>query len=404
MLKAADALEARGYDVRVVSARHTRWATAADVTVRATRSWRWTVVDYSRDTARTRQLMSGLRLRAAQAVTRRIAPSRAWFGLAVRAYSRVHDELVRAIVSEPADFIYGGTTGALAAVAEAAGRLAVPYAIDLEDFHSGEEGGADSSFAHRLAEQVERGVLANAAFLTAGSPMIADAYAATYGVRPRTIHNTFSIRFGSNAGGPRPLRLYWVSQTLGLGRGLEEVIEAVGRAGIPAELHVRASAVETSLTAMRSFQQAVAPALMLVHHEPASPDEMVRLADGYDLGLSCEVPAVLNRRLCLGNKIFTYLAAGLPVVLSGTPAQARFAATIGPAGLVYEPGNADDLADQLRRWTGDPVMRSTARRAAQEAATRRWHWEHPDDRGALLAAVEGVVPSSARDGRETCAS
>ncbi len=36
-------------------------------------------------------------------------------------------------------------------------------------------------------------VLPGAAFLTAGSPMIADAYATSYGVRPRAIHNTFSL-------------------------------------------------------------------------------------------------------------------------------------------------------------------------------------------------------------------
>lgn len=397
MVKAADALHARGYDVRVVSARHTGWATAADVSVRAARRWRWTVVDYSRETGRARQLVTGVRLRAAQAVSGRLGAVRVPFGIAVRAYSRAHDELVRAIVSEPADFIYGGTTGALAAVAEAAARLGVPYSVDLEDFHSGEEAGAGSSVVQGLAEQVERRVLSGAEFLTAASPMIAEAYAAAYHVEPRPIHNTFSIEFAADSNGTRPLRLYWFSQMLGLGRGLEEVIQSVGQAGIPAQLHIRASAVDPSWTALRRLQQSVAPALALVHHQPAPPDEMVRLAAGYDLGLSCETLAVLNRRLCLTNKIFTYLAAGLPVVLSGTPAQARFAREIGPAALVYAPGDIDGLADQLRRWTRDPAMRRAAGHAAREAAERRWHWEHPEDRGALLAAVEAVVPA-------TCAS
>ena len=58
--------------------------------------------------------------------------------LFVRAYSRVHDELVASVAAEPADLVYGGTTGALAAVAEAARRLGVPYGLDLEDFHTGE--------------------------------------------------------------------------------------------------------------------------------------------------------------------------------------------------------------------------------------------------------------------------
>src|SRR5205823_503253 len=46
MLKTADALHQEGYQVRVVSVRHTPWATAADLVVRSTRTWRSDVVDY----------------------------------------------------------------------------------------------------------------------------------------------------------------------------------------------------------------------------------------------------------------------------------------------------------------------------------------------------------------------
>ena len=79
-----------------------------------------------------------------------------------------------------------------------------------------------------IAERVERLVLPGAAFLTTSSPMIADAYADKYGLRPRTIHNTFSLDlpdpwFPSEG---VPLRFYWFSQTLGPGRGLEDFIRA----------------------------------------------------------------------------------------------------------------------------------------------------------------------------------
>ena len=53
MLKAADALHAAGYAVRVVSANHTPWAQAADREVVRSRGWKWTVVDYARETAAT---------------------------------------------------------------------------------------------------------------------------------------------------------------------------------------------------------------------------------------------------------------------------------------------------------------------------------------------------------------
>src|SRR6185295_11120638 len=102
-----------------------------------------------------------------------------------------HSELVAAAVAEPADLIYGGTTGALAAVAEAARRLGVPYGIDFEDLHSAETLGDDAAAVDALAARVERSVIAGAAFTTASSEAIADAYADRYGVKPATVHNTF---------------------------------------------------------------------------------------------------------------------------------------------------------------------------------------------------------------------
>ena len=393
MLKAADALHGEGYDVRVVSVSHTPWAVEADQALRATRRWRWDVVDYGRATARTRQIMTGARLRIAHALTRRLGSSRVPAALFVRAYSRAHDELVRAVVAEPADLVYGGTTGALAAVAEAARRLGVPYGLDLEDFHTGERSAQVGELAV-IAERVERLALPGAAFLTTSSPMIADAYAGKYGLRPLTIHNTFSLDLqepDATLEG-KPLTFYWFSQTLGGGRGLEDFIRAAGHARVAGELHLRAGATQAHLDDFMRFSQAAAPLLALRLHELDSPDTMVRLARGYDLGLSGEEPTVLNRRLCLGNKIFTYLAAGVPVLLSGTPAQARLGHDLGNAAIVYAPGDVAGLAERLACLAGEPRLRREARLAARAAAVRRWHWEHPADRGALIDAVRNALP------------
>jgi len=392
MLKAADALAGAGYEVRVVSTRNTPWATAADATLTRTRHWSWSIVDYDRVTGRELQIKTGLRFRSMQAIARTAGPLRVPLGMAIRAYSRAHDELVKEIASQPVDLIYGGTTGALAAVAEAAGRIRVPYGIDFEDFHSGEHGGAGSELTNALAGRVERHVIHRAAFTTAGSPMIADVYGETYGVRPLPIHNTFSIEPAS--GRDRldgPLRLYWFSQTLGPGRGLEEVIRATGEADIPIELHLRARPIQEYMASLRSLRVRVAPQLELAIHDPLMPDDMVRLAQPYDAGLAVEEPYVLNKRLSLANKIFTYLAAGVPVILSRTPAQAQLEPALGEAAFGYECGDVSGLARILRTIGGDTALRDRARAAARAVAERRWHWEHPDDRGALLAAVAGAL-------------
>src|SRR5262245_54035225 len=280
MLKAADALHGAGCTVRVVSANHTPWAQAADRDVMRSRTWGWTVVDYARETAAAARIATGARFKAAGALAAGVGVERVPMGVATRAFSRAHDELVRAVASEPADVVYGGTTGALGAVAEAAADLGVPYGIDLEDFHSGERDDAEGGHEHALAGRIERAAIAGATFVTASSPMISSAYADKYGVAPITIHNTFSIARSSADADERagPLRLYWFSQTIGAGRGLEDVIRAAGRVGASAELHLRGRGEPAYLATMRALQQNAAPHLCLVLHEPAPPDQMVPLA------------------------------------------------------------------------------------------------------------------------------
>ena len=392
MLKAADAFVSAGYRVRVVSTKSTPWATAADAALRATRRWDWTVIDYDRATGRSLQLSTGVRFRAMQTIAKAIGPSSVPMSIAIRAYSRLHDEIVRAVIDEPADLIYGGTTGPVAAVAEAAAWLGVPYGIDFEDFHSGERGGPAGDLANTLAKRIERYVIRSATFATAGSPMIADAYRHAHGVRPLPIHNTFSIapeQTVADDGGA--LRLYWFSQTLGQGRGIDDVVRAAGEAREPIELHLRATPVPQYLDSLCRLQAEIAPNLRLVLHDASAPDDMVRLARSYDAGLSCEEPVVINRRLNLANKIFTYLAAGTPVILSRTPAQSALERDLGDAAFGYDCGDVSGLAGVLRSLARDTRLRCASRRAAKAAAVRRWHWEHPDDRGALLAAVASAA-------------
>jgi glycosyltransferase involved in cell wall biosynthesis len=392
MLKAADALTCAGYRVHVVSVNHTPWMTDADAAVRATRRWLSSVVDYDAASGSALRRKSGARFKVMQALSRTVGPSRVPLGVAIRAYSRVHDELVRQATAEPADIVYGGSTGALAAVEESARKLGVPYGIDFEDFHSGEHGGPGSELPNALAARVERHVIPGARFITAGSPMIAGTYAERYGVRPLAIHNTFSlVPDGPAADADSPLRLYWFSQTLGPQRGLEHVIRAAGEAAVAVQLHLRARIIPDYLESIRRLQTAVAPQMDLVFHDPAPPDDMVRLAQPYDVGLACEEPHTLNRQLCLSNKIFTYLAAGIPMLLSRTPAQARLESVLGDAAFGYDCGDVSSLARTLRQFAGDAALRRRSREAARAVARRRWHWEHADDRGALLSAVAAAV-------------
>jgi hypothetical protein len=396
MLKAADALSRAGHAVRIVSTRHVAWATATDSELSATRRWSsWQVVNYDRATARATYIRSGLRRRWAMAIAERWGAARVPFAVVARAYSRVHPELVSAALAEPCDVMYGGTTGALAATAEAATRASVPFALDLEDFFSGEQQGADAGLVNALAGRVERELLPRASCLTAAGAAIRDEYAHIYGVTPISVNNTFPLpeitplieerRYGD------PLRLYWFSQTIGPTRGLEEAIAAIGLARVPAELHLRGRPAPGYMDVLQRAAADAGAALHLEVLAPISPDAMIDSCRAYDIGLAVEQPAVRSRELCLTNKALTYPLAGLAVVVTDTAGQRPLGADLGEGALMYRPGDVQALAAGLQRWFAEPARLTCARRASWAAAERRWHWEHPAERDAMVGAIEATL-------------
>lgn len=392
MLKAADTLHESGYEVRVISTQHTRWASEADRQLHARRGWRWDRVRYDRDTAPWRWFTTGARSRAAQALVRYASGARLT-GLAALAFSRVHPELVRAILCEKQDFIYGGTSGAIAAVAEASRRSGVPCALDFEDFHCGEHGDtADGSVRDQLAAAIMVDAVPQAAYVTVGSAAIGRACEERFNITPVTINNVFRLpdppADGSSGG---PLRLYWFSQTIGPGRGLDEVVRAVGAAGIPAELHLRGVAIPEYAASLDALRRAVAPRLRLVQHPTSDPDAMVGACRGFDVGLSVEPGLTLNNALSLSNKALTYPLAGLALVLTRTPGQRVLAEHLGPNAIVYAPGDVGALASGLARWHEDRDALSDARHASWKAARDRWRWDHALERETLLASVRAVA-------------
>jgi hypothetical protein len=394
MLKSADALAAAGYHVRMIATCHEPWATDTDRDVRSRRSFPVTVINYRRDEDPLSYYQTGARHRTARAAAAAVGVQRAPLRVVAHAFGRVHAEIVDAIAAEESDLIYGGTTGALAAIAEAARRQSTAYGLDLEDLHSGETSGPDAGLADALASRVEQAVVGRAAFITTSSEAIGAVYRDQYGVSPVVVHNTFPLPSREPDFSRTDLdllRLYWFSQTIGPGRGLETAVAAAGRAGMRAELTLRGRVQAGYLEALCRLASTHAPRLTIIHQQPASPDAMVDLARGFDVGLALEQMEVRNRQLCVTNKAFTYILAGVAVAITDTPGQHSLGVDLGRAAALVPPGDIDVLAAAFARWASDPAALDCAKRTAWDAATRRWHWEHEAERGALYRLVEEAL-------------
>jgi hypothetical protein len=164
--------------------------------------------------------------------------------------------------------------------------------------------------------------------------------------------------------------------------------------GCNIELHVRgrwAPGHDTLLFELAA-SSGVSPQ-QIIAHSPGAPDQMVRLAAEYDVGLALEQPVSQNRQICLTNKIFTYLLAGNAVIATATRGQKLIMETIGDAGFSYEPGDVNALTRGLRLWYETRNVLQQARQESWDWGTRRFNWDL--EKKKLVQQVEAVL----HDGR-----
>jgi glycosyltransferase involved in cell wall biosynthesis len=87
------------------------------------------------------------------------------------------------------------------------------------------------------------------------------------------------------------------------------------------------------------------------------------------------------------NKLFDYMAAGMPVVTSDAAPAARIVRETG-AGLVFRSEDAESLADTLARML-DPALRDRCGAAGRVAVERRYNWEA--DVNVLMGVLESLT-------------
>jgi glycosyltransferase involved in cell wall biosynthesis len=97
------------------------------------------------------------------------------------------------------------------------------------------------------------------------------------------------------------VRLYWFSQTIGPHRGLEDAVRALGLLNrCDVQLHLRGHWQQGYEARLRRLAAESGAAQDLIFsYEPAQPDEMVRLASAYDVGLALEPIASVNNDIAI---------------------------------------------------------------------------------------------------------
>ena len=386
VLKEADALHEAGYAVTAVVCDYTEALRSFDDEIASRVPWK--VVRVARPAGERQagqaarglaRLATGLGMRAPVA-------------LAAAAYGGPVSALRRAASEVPADLYIAHYVAGLAAAADAARRHGAMLGFDAEDYHAGE----GTPFHMNMVRTIESAVLPGCRHVTAAAPLIAEAYAAQSGVQPVTVLNVFPLAMAPEQ--PRPasvpdtFKAYWFSQTIGLDRGLQSFIQAMARTRTRVTLDIRGGNRwghgEQLIELARGL--GIGDRVSLLPMAP--PEEMVRLAASYDIGLSLETDVSENRRLCLTNKIFTYLLAGVPVLLSDTPAQRALAPDLGAAARLASLADPAAMAATLDDLAGSRSARAEASASAWRLGRERYNWEV--EKGALLGSVARAFASS----------
>jgi glycosyltransferase involved in cell wall biosynthesis len=109
-------------------------------------------------------------------------------------------------------------------------------------------------------------------------------------------------------------------------------------------------------------------------HPPVALTELLSYTTQADVGVSLLEDTCDNHRLALPNKLFEYLAAGLPVVVSDLPEMRRLVFE-RQVGWVTDPGDPADIARALVEATGSRGDESLENRVRVAAAELNWRQE-----------------------------
>ncbi|WP_158288310.1 glycosyltransferase family protein [Mucilaginibacter psychrotolerans] len=247
-------------------------------------------------------------------------------------------------------------------------------AFDLEDWYSEDllpEARQERPLG--LLKRVEKLALEKGAYVVTTSHALADALQKAYGgQKPQVIYNVFptpNLPIAEKAFNV-PLKLFWFSQTIGPGRGLEGFIELIAGFKTGLELHLLGT---VSAAYQEQLRTLLAPQHQILFHPLVPENDLMAKIAGYDVGLALEDTQPPSRNFTITNKFFQYIQAGLPVIATETAGQCEAFGEFGPGIMLRQNDTAGNSA-ALEAWLSNPSAVAAAAQKAGEAALQ-YNWD-----------------------------
>lgn len=261
--------------------------------------------------------------------------------------------------------------------------------FDFEDWYSSDLLPDAMSYRPiKLLRRLEKKALQKGICNITTSNILAAELARVYNcTEPAVVYNVFNKRddlLQTSKTYEQPLKLFWFSQTIGRGRGLEQFIKLSAVVKFSLEIHLLGN-VDTGF---RSKLIGITPAQHQLFFHGLVPDK--QLADkiaAFDIGIALELSTPPSRDLTITNKFFQYIQAGLPVIASNTRGQTEAFEKFEP-GIILSQHYSEDDGIQLLAWLSNQAELIAARKRAIEAA-QYYHWENQVDQ--ILSAASRLL-------------
>ena len=259
--------------------------------------------------------------------------------------------------------------------------------VDFEDWFS--EDLLPEARAIRPINQIkylENRLINECPYCLTTSKAMAEAMAKAYNSKtPTVIYNTFPWEERSQLDGKICDRrnldipsIHWFSQTIGAGRGLEILFQALPHINHPVKIHLRGNYPESS----RQWLEPQIPKKwidnLFIHPTVPNYELLSRIAE-HDIGLALEVSNIPSRNLTITNKLFQYLQAGLAVIATDTKGQSEILSVYPEIGKLIPCNHAIALADAINYLVNNSQNLASTKKAALFVSQEKLKWENQKD-------------------------
>lgn len=275
-------------------------------------------------------------------------------------------------------------------------------AIDMEDWYSEDGLPEDRLFRPtNLLSECECYLLNNSAYaITTSKSLSFSLKNRYYCPLPRVVYNSFPSEDKCLVDGKLLDRknheipsIIWFSQTIGPGRGLEELISALNDVDSLFELHLRGS---DSRDFFRVLIASASPAIrdkIFIHPQVPQEELLSRLCE-HDIGYCGDLSDCLSRDLTITNKMMEYLRAGLAIVASDTTGHKEINQMTPGVINIFKQNNIKSLVSAFELFLIDNKRLMFAKQISMKSLDDDLSWERSG--GKLVELVSNCFSDSNR--------